>query len=257
MPQAGDAFQVVDDASKAKDMVAFRQEKQREQDLAKSAKVSLDDLFTQLREGEVKELPVVLKGDTQGSVEVLEDTLEKLSTGKVRINVIHKSVGAISESDVLLASASEAIIIGFNVRPESSAKNLAEKEEIEIRFYSVIYEVAREVEQAMLGLLEPTLQERYQGRAEVRDTFRIPKVGTIAGCYVQDGVITRNSQVRLLRDNVVTFEGRLSSLKRFKDDVGEVKTGYERGIGIANFNDVKAGDVIEAFVREEVAPQLT
>jgi translation initiation factor IF-2 len=257
MPQAGDAFQVVDDASKAKDMVAFRQEKQREQDLAKSAKVSLDDLFTQLREGEVKELPVVLKGDTQGSVEVLEDTLEKLSTGKVRINVIHKSVGAISESDVLLASASEAIIIGFNVRPESSAKNLAEKEEIEIRFYSVIYEVAREVEKAMLGLLEPTLQERYQGRAEVRDTFRIPKVGTIAGCYVQDGVITRNSQVRLLRDNVVTYEGRLSSLKRFKDDVGEVKTGYECGIGIANFNDVKVGDVIEAFVREEVAPQLT
>ncbi len=257
MPQAGDAFQVVDDAGKAKDMVSFRQEKQREHDLAKSAKVSLDDLFAQLREGEVKELPVVLKGDTQGSVEVLEDTLGKLSTAKVRINVIHKNVGAISESDVLLASASNAIIIGFNVRPESSAKNLADKEEVEIRFYSVIYDVAREVEQAMLGLLDPTFQERYQGRAEVRDTFRIPKVGAIAGCYVQDGVITRNSLVRLLRDSVVTFEGRLSSLKRFKDDVGEVKTGYECGIGIANFNDIKVGDVIEAFVREEVAPQLT
>ena len=257
MPQAGDAFQVVDDPGKAKDMVAFRQEKQRELDLAKSARVSLDDLFAQLREGEVKELAVVLKGDTQGSVEVLEDTLAKLSTDKVRINVIHKNVGAITESDVLLASASDAIIIGFNVRPESNAMNLADKEEVELRFYSVIYDVAKDVVQAMLGLLEPTLQERYQGRAEVRDTFRIPKVGLIAGCYVQDGIITRNSQVRLLRDNVVTFEGRLASLKRFKDDVGEVKSGYECGIGIANFNDVKVGDVIEAFVREEVAPQLT
>jgi translation initiation factor IF-2 len=256
IPQAGDAFQVLEDAGKAREMVEFRQEKQRQQDLAKSAKVSLDDLYAQLKAGEIKELAIVLKADTQGSVEVLEDTLKKLSTGKVKVEIIHKGVGAITESDVLLASASRAIVIGFNVRPEPSAKSAAEHEDVEIRHYSVIYDVSREIEQAMLGLLEPTIAERYQGRAEVRETFRVPKVGTVAGSYVQDGQITRNSSIRLLRDNVVIYEGRLASLKRFKDDVGEVKTGYECGISIANFNDVKVGDVIEAFVREEVAPQL-
>ncbi len=256
IPQAGDAFQVLEDAGKAREMVEFRQEKQRQQDLAKSAKVSLDDLYAQLKAGEIKELAIVLKADTQGSVEVLEDTLKKLSTGKVKVEIIHKGVGAITESDVLLASASRAIVIGFNVRPEPSAKSAAEHEDVEIRHYSVIYDVSREIEQAMLGLLEPTIAERYQGRAEVRETFRVPKVGTVAGSYIQDGQITRNSSIRLLRDNVVIYEGRLASLKRFKDDVGEVKTGYECGISIANFNDIKVGDVIEAFVREEVAPQL-
>lgn len=257
IPQAGDAFQVIDDASKAREMVEFRQEQQRQQELSKSAKVSLDDLYAQLKAGEIKELDIVLKADTQGTVEVLGDTLQKLSTGKVKVEIIHKGVGAITESDVLLASASQAIVIGFNVRPEPSARSAAEHEDVEIRHYSVIYDVAREIEQAMLGLLEPTFAERYQGRAEVRETFRVPKVGTVAGSYVQDGQITRNASVRLLRDNVVIYEGRLGSLRRFKDDVGEVRSGYECGISIANFNDIKVGDVIEAFVREEVAPQLS
>jgi translation initiation factor IF-2 len=257
IPQAGDAFQVIEDAGKAREMVEFRQEQQRQQELSKSAKVSLDDLYAQLKAGEIKELYIVLKGDTQGTVEVLEDTLQKLSTGKVKVEIIHKGVGAITESDVLLASASQAIVIGFNVRPEPSAKAAAEHEDVEIRHYGVIYDVSREIEQAMLGLLEPTIAERYQGRAEVRETFRVPKVGTVAGSYVQDGQITRGSSIRLLRDNVVIYEGRLGSLKRFKDDVGEVRSGYECGISIANFNDIKVGDVIEAFVREEVAPQLS
>lgn len=257
VPQAGDIFQGVEDQSKAREMVEFRMERQREQDLARTSRVSLDDLYTQLKEGETKELYVVLKADTQGSVEVLEDSLLKLSTEKVRIEVIHKNVGAITESDVLLASASDAIVIGFNVRPESNARSVAEQEDVEIRTYSVIYHLKEDIEQAMLGLLQPTIREKYMGRAEVRDTFRITKVGTVAGCYVQDGVITRNSELRLLRDNVVVYEGKLSSLKRFKDDAGEVKSGYECGISIANYNDVKVGDVIEAFVREEIAPQLT
>ncbi len=256
LPQAGDVFQVVEDQAKAREMVEFRLEKQREQDLAKTARASLDDLFAQLKEGETKELFIVLKADTQGSAEVLEDTLLKLSTDKVKIQLIHKGVGAITESDVLLASASRAIVIGFNVRPEPSARAAAEQGDVEIRLYSVIYHLQEEMEKAMLGLLQPTIREKYLGRAQVRETFRISKVGTVAGCYVQDGVITRNSEVRLLRDNVVVYQGRVSSLKRFKDDVGEVKTGYECGISISNFNDIKVGDIIEAFVREEVAPQL-
>jgi translation initiation factor IF-2 len=256
LPQAGDVFQVVEDQGKAREMVEFRQEKQREQDLAKSSRASLDDLFAQLREGETKELGVVLKADTQGSAEVLEDTLLKLSTEKVRIQMIHRGVGAITESDVLLASASSAIVIGFNVRPEPSAKAAAEQGDVEIRLYSVIYHVQEEIEKAMLGLLQPTIREKFMGRAQVRETFRITKFGTVAGCYVQDGTITRGSDLRLLRDNVVVYQGKVSSLKRFKDDVSEVKTGYECGISITNFNDIKVGDVIEAFVREEVAPQL-
>jgi translation initiation factor IF-2 len=256
IPQAGDVFQVVEDQAKAREMVEFRQEKTREQELTRTAKVSLDDLYAQLAEGEVKELGIVLKADTQGSVEVLEDTLLKLTTGKVKIHLIHKGVGAITESDVLLASASHAIVVGFNVRPEPAARSVAEQEDVEIRLYGIIYDVAQDVRQAMLGLLEPTIRERYLGRAEVRETFRIPKVGTVAGSYVQDGTISRAAEVRLLRDNVVVYEGKLASLKRFKDDINEVKTGYECGISIANFNDVKVGDVIEAYVKEEVAPQL-
>jgi translation initiation factor IF-2 len=256
LPQAGDVFQVVEDQAKAREMVEFRQEKTREQELTRTAKVSLDDLYAQLAGGEVKELGVVLKADTQGSAEVLEDTLLKLTTGKVKITLIHRGVGAITESDVLLASASRAIVIGFNVRPEPAARAAAEQEDVEIRLYGIIYDVSQDVRQAMLGLLEPTIRERYLGRAEVRETFRIPKVGTVAGGYVQDGSISRAAEVRLLRDNVVVYAGKLASLKRFKDDVNEVKTGYECGISIANFNDVKVGDVIEAFVKEEVAPQL-
>jgi translation initiation factor IF-2 len=256
IPLAGDAFQVLEDAGKARGMVEFRLEQQREQELKTTSKISLDELYAQMVAGEVKELPIVLKADTQGSVEVLEDTLVKLSGGKVRIDIILKGVGAITESDVLLASASNAIVIGFNVRPEATAKSVAEQEDVELRLYSVIYEVADEIEKAMLGLLEPTIQEKYMGRAEVRETFRIPKVGTVAGSYVQDGLINRNSELRLLRDNVVVYEGKLGSLRRFKEDVSEVKSGYECGISITNFNDVKIGDVIEAFIKEEIAPQL-
>ncbi len=257
LPQAGDSFQVIEDVSRARQIVEHRQDAEREQERARSSKISLDELYAQMQAGEVKELPIVLKADAQGSIEVLRDTLEKLSTEKVKINIIHRGVGAISESDVLLASTSAAIVIGFNVRPEQNADAAAEKEGVEIRLYTVIYEIAKDIRGAMVGLLEPTLQEAYQGRAEVRQTFGVPKYGTVAGSYVLDGVITRNSEVRLLRDNVVVYQGKLDSLRRFKDDVNEVRTGYECGISIANFNDIKPGDVIEAFVKEEVAPELT
>ena len=256
IPLAGDVFQVVEDQAKAREMVEFRKEKQREQELAKSAKLSLDELYAKMSAGEVRELPVVVKADTQGSVEVLEDALNKLSGQKVKIDVIRKGVGAITDDDVLLASASNAIVIGFNVRPEASARSAADSEGIEIRLYRVIYDVAEDIEQAMVGLLEPDLQEKYLGRAEVRETFRVPKVGVVAGSYVQDGTIARNAEARLLRDSVVVYEGKLGSLRRFKDDVSEVKSGYECGISIVDFNDVKIGDVIEVFVKEEVAPQL-
>jgi len=198
----------------------------------------------------------VLKADAQGSVEVMEDTLEKLSTEKVQIKVIHSGVGAVSESDVLLSSASNAIIVGFNVRPERTARELADREQVDIRLHTVIYEASEEITQAMVGLLEPTFREKEMGRAEVRDTFRVPKFGTIAGSYVQNGLFKRNFEVRLLRDNVVIYTGELDSLRRFKDDVNEVKEGYECGLSIANFNDIKVGDVIEAFTQEEIAPEL-
>jgi translation initiation factor IF-2 len=201
-------------------------------------------------------LPIILKGDTQGSVEVLDDTLKKLGTEKVKIAIMRKGVGAITESDVVLATASHAIIIGFKVRPEATARSLAEQDNVEIRLYGVIYDIENEIKQAMVGLLEPTLREKYLGRAEVRETFRVPKVGIVAGCYVQDGIVNRNAELRLLRDNVVIYEGRFGSLKRFKDDASEVRSGYECGISIAGYNDVKIGDVIEAFEQEEIAPQL-
>jgi translation initiation factor IF-2 len=256
IPLAGDVFQVVEDAAKAREMVKFRQERQREQDLGKSARVSLDELYARMEEGEAKELAVVLKADAQGSVEVLEDTLLRLGSNKVQIELILKAAGAITESDVLLASASNAIVIGFNVRPEANARVVADNEGVEVRLYSVIYELVEDVERAMVGLLEPVIEERYLGRAEVRETFRVPRVGTVAGSYVQDGLVTRNAEARLLRDNVVIFEGKVGSLRRFKDDVNEVKSGFECGISIANFNDIKIGDVIEVFVKEEIAPQL-
>ena len=256
LPQAGDSFQVVEGAAKAREIGEYRQQQLREQELAVTGKVNLDDLFAQMKGGKVKELRIVLKADAQGSVEVLEDTLEKLSAEKVQIKVIHSGVGAVSESDVLLASASNAIIVGFNVRPERTARELADREQVDIRLHTVIYEASEEITQAMVGLLEPTFREKEMGRAEVRDTFRVPKFGTIAGSYVQNGLIKRNFEVRLLRDNVVIYTGELDSLRRFKDDVNEVREGYECGLSIANFNDIKAGDVIEAFTQEEVAPEL-
>jgi len=205
---------------------------------------------------EAAELPIILKGDVQGSVEVLRDMLEKQGSEKVKIKVLRAAVGAISIYDVQLASASNAIIIGFNVRPERNAAALAEKEQVEIRFHTVIYELADEIKKAMTGLLEPTFKEVHSGTAEIRETFKVPKIGVVAGCYITDGTIPRAAGVRLLRDNIVVFEGKISSLRRFKDDVAEVRTGFECGIGLDQYQDIKPGDQIEAFVREEVAPTL-
>jgi translation initiation factor IF-2 len=256
MPDAGDTFLVMADRDKAKGIAQYRKMKERESQLAKSSRVSLEGLAEQIRQQGMKELPIILKGDVQGSVEVLADSLQKLSTDKVRINVIHTGVGAITESDILLASASNAIVIGFNVRPERKAADLAEQEEVDIRLHSIIYELQDEIKRAMLGLLDPVVKETHQGRAEVLETFRIPKVGTIAGCRVSDGYIRRDSDVRLVRDGAQVFKGKLASLRRFKDEASEVRAGQECGMGIANFNDVKVGDVIEAFVTEKVAAEL-
>jgi translation initiation factor IF-2 len=256
LPQAGDQFVVVAEREKAREIADYREAKAREAVLAKTARVSLEGLAAQIKNEGTKQLDIILKGDVQGSVEVINDLLNKLSGEQVRIKVLRHSVGAITESDVLLAAASNAIIIGFNVRPERKAQEMAEQEKVDIRLHSIIYELQDEMKKAMTGLLDPTIKESYLGRAEVRDTFRIPKVGTIAGCQVLDGLIKRDSDVRLLRDNVVVFTGKISSLKRFKDDASEVRTGMECGIGIHNYNDVKKGDVIEAFLTEKIATQL-
>src|SRR5438874_1912951 len=256
IPEAGDTFTVVADREKAKNIATYREQKAREAQLAKSSRVTLEGLAEQIKTAGMKELPIILKGDVQGSVEVLADMLGKLSGEKVKIKILHSGVGAITETDVLLASASNAIIIGFNVRPERKAQELAEQEKVDIRLHSIIYELQDEIKKAMSGLLEPVIKETYQGRAEVRDTFRIPKVGVIAGCYVQDGTLKRDSEVRLLRDNVVVFKGKVGSLRRFKDDVSEVRNGQECGIAIAGYGDVKVGDVIEAFVTERIAQEM-
>jgi translation initiation factor IF-2 len=256
LPQAGDQFLVVTDRDKARGISEYREQKAREATLAKSSRVSLEGLAEQLKTAGTKELNIILKADVGGSVEVLTDLLAKLSNDKVRLKVMRSGVGAITETDVLLASASNAIIIGFNVRPERKAQELAEQEKVDIRLHSIIYELQDEIKRAMTGLLEPTIKETYQGRAEVRDTFRIPKVGTIAGCQVTDGLIKRDSEVRLLRDDVVVFKGKVSSLRRFKDDASEVRNGMECGIAIANYSDIKAGDVIEAFVTERIAAEV-
>jgi translation initiation factor IF-2 len=254
LPAAGDQF-VVAERDKAKNIAEFREGRAREATLAKSSRVSLEGLAEQIKTAGVKELPVILKGDVGGSVEVISDLLGKLSTEKVKIKLLHASVGAITETDVLLASASNAIIIGFNVRPERKAQELADQEKVDIRLHSIIYELQDEMKKAMHGLLEPVIKETYLGRAEVRDTFRIPKVGMVAGCYVQDGTIKRDSEVRLLRDNVQVFKGKVGSLRRFKEDVGEVRNGLECGISIQNYADVKKGDVIEAYVTEKIAAE--
>ncbi|MCZ6484487.1 MAG: translation initiation factor IF-2 [Acidobacteria bacterium] len=256
LPQAGDAFQVVEGPAKAREIGEYRQQQLRSQELASSSTVTLEDLHLQMEAGEVKELRIVLKADAQGSIEVLQDTLNKLSTEKVQVKIIHSAVGGVSESDVLLASASNAVIVGFNVRPEPAAKEVAEKEKVDVRLYTVIYEVSDEITQAMLGLLDPTFREKDLGRAEVRETFKVPKFGTIAGSYIQSGLMKRSAEVRLLRDNVILYTGEIDSLRRFKEDVNEVKEGYECGISITNFNDIKVGDVIEAFIQEEVPPEL-
>ncbi len=256
IPDAGDVFTVVADRDKAKNVAQYRKMKERESQLAKSSRVSLEGLAEQIKQAGVKELPIILKGDVQGSVEVLAESLPRLSTEKVRVKVIHSGVGAITESDILLASASNAIVIGFNVRPERKAADLAAQDGVEIRLHSIIYELQDEMRKAMLGLLEATIKENYLGRAEVANVFKIPKVGAVAGCRVTDGMFRRDSEVRVLRDSVPVFKGRLASLKRFKDDVSEVRNGMECGISIANFNDVKVGDVIEAFTAERIAADI-
>lgn len=254
VPKAGDIFQVFEDATKARQVAEYRQAKAREESMQKTARLSLQALYEQMREGAVKELPLIVKGDVQGSVEVVTDMLNKLSTDKAKVKILHSGAGAVTETDVLLASASNAIIIGFNVRPERKAQELADSEGVEIRLYTVIYTLTNEIRAAMIGMLEYTTNEKYVGRAEVRDTFRVPKFGFIAGSYVLDGVIRRNAEARLLRDNTVIHEGKISSLRRFKDDVSEVKSGFECGIGFERFSDVKVGDIIEAYVIEKVQP---
>jgi translation initiation factor IF-2 len=256
LPEVGDDFQVVTDTAKAKQIVNFRDQKAREAALAKSSRLTLEQLHQQMETGEVKELPIIIKTDVGGSAEVLSETLQKLSNEKIKVRVLRAAVGAINESDVLLASTSNAIIIGFNVRPERNAAALAEQEKVDVRLHTIIYNVTDEIKRAMQGLLEPVFREVYRGRAEVRETFRISKVGNVAGCMVQDGAITRDSEVRLLRDNVVVYTGKVSSLRRFKDDVSEVKTGMECGVTLQNYSDVKQGDVIEAFVTERVASEV-
>jgi len=257
VPLAGDLFQVVSDEKKARQIAAIRQQRQREEHMQRTSRITLEDLYRQIKEGEVKELNVLIKVDVQGSGQAVRDTLEKLSTSEVRLRVIQGAVGGITESDVMLASASNAIIIGFNVRPTPKAHELAEREGVDVRLYTIIYDLVADVRAALEGLLEPEVAEHITGRAEVRETFHIPRIGVIAGCYVTEGTIGRNAECRLLRDHVVVYQGRVTSRRRFKEDVHEVTNGYECGIGLERFADIKQGDVIEPFTREQVAKKLT
>jgi len=253
VPNAGDQFVVVGSDKIARSIADKRKARAREEMLKAGQKVSLDDFFKQMQEGAVKDLNVIIKADVQGSVQAVKQSLEKLSNEEVAVRVIHGGAGAINESDVMLATASNAIIIGFNVRPVPGAKSLAERESVDVRTYRVIYDAIEDIKDAMHGMLEPEFVEEETGKAEIRDIFKVSGIGTIAGCYVTDGKIQRNSQVRLVRDGIVIHDGKLASLKRFKDDVKEVASGYECGMSIENFNDLKLGDVIEAYVMKEVA----
>jgi translation initiation factor IF-2 len=256
MPDAGDTFLVMADRDKAKGIAQYRKMKEREAQLAKSSRVSLEGLAEQIKQAGMKDLNLILKGDVQGSVEVLADSLQRMSTEKVRVRVLHSGVGAITESDVLLASASNAVVIGFNVRPDRKAGEVAERENVEIRLHSIIYELQDEITKAMYGLLEPVFKENYAGRAEVLNVFKITKVGQIAGCRVTDGLIKRDQQVRLLREGAEVWKGKIASLKRFKDDVSEVRQGVECGIDLAGHKDIRVGDVIESFTTETLAAEL-
>lgn len=253
VPDAGDILYAVEADKLSRQVVEERKNKIKAEQLKKSiAKVSLDELFEQISEGQIKDLNVIVKADVQGSVEAVKQSLEKLSNDKVRVKCIHGGVGGVSETDVMLASASNAIIIGFNVRPESAARVLSEREGVDLRLYRVIYDAIEDIEKAMKGMLEPVFREVVLGKAEVRETFKVSGVGTIAGCYVQEGKIVRSSNVRVIRDSVVIFEGKLASLKRFKDDVREVLTGYECGLSVQGYNDIKKGDILESYTEEEV-----
>ena len=255
-PTSGDRFIVMDDEKEAKQIAAKRLQLQREQSVRSQKKMTLEEIGRRLQVGDFKELNIILKGDVDGSVEALSDSLQKLTTEEIQVNIIHKGVGQISESDILLATASDAIVVGFQVRPSAQARKLAEKEEVEIRMYSIIYDAINEVKDAMEGMLSAEIKEEIKGSAEIRETFKISKVGTIAGCMVTDGTIERNHDVRIIRDGVVVYTGKLGSLKRFKDDVKEVRQGFECGLNIANFNDIKVGDVVEAYEMVEVKRTL-
>ncbi|MEM9647116.1 MAG: translation initiation factor IF-2 [Bacteroidota bacterium] len=255
-PQAGDKFNVLDDEREAKQIAAKRSQLQREQSVRTQRHITLDEIGRRIALGDFQELNIILKGDVDGSVEALTDSFQKLSTDEIQVNIIHKGVGAITESDVLLASASDAIIIGFNVRPMGNARAVADKEEIDIRMYSIIYDAINDLKDAMEGMLSPEMKEEITGNAEIRETFKISKIGTIAGCMVTSGKVFRNSQIRLIRDGVVIFTGELASLKRFKDDVKEVSKGYDCGLQIKNYNDIKEGDIVEAFQEVAVKKKL-
>lgn len=252
VPLSGDVLYAVEDEKTARAYAEKKKQLDREEQLKATQNVSLDDLFERIQLGEIKELNIIIKTDVRGTIDAIRQSLEKLETEEVKVNIIHGGVGGITESDIMLAAASNAIIIGFNVRPTLNALDIAKEEKVDIRTYRVIYDAIADIEAAIKGMLEPKYEEKVIGRAEVRATFKVPNVGTVAGIYVQDGKITRNSKIRLLRDNVVVFEGGVSSLKRFKDDVREVLSGYEGGLGLENYNDIKEGDVLEAYILKEV-----
>ena len=256
VPAAGDDVLVVDDERKAREAAQFRHSRDRESRLARQQAAKLENMFSQMGEGEVKNVNVLIKGDVQGSIEALSESLVKLSTDQVKVSVVHGMVGAINESDINLAMTSSAFVIGFNVRADAQARKLAEQEEVQIRYYSIIYEVIDDVKAAMEGLLDPEIREDVMGQVEVREVFRAPKIGTIAGCYVNEGVVKRNAHVRIVRDSIVIFEGKIDSLRRFKDDVSEVKMGTECGIGVTNYSDIKEGDQLEIFDKVEVKVTL-
>jgi translation initiation factor IF-2 len=252
VPNAGDDFFAVDNEKLAKQVAQQRANEKHQEEINKRNKISLDDLFAQIQQGEVKDLNVILKADVQGSIEAIKGSLEQLSNDEVRVNIIHIAVGGIRETDVMLAAASNAIIIGFNVRPDANSKKIAEKEKVDIRTYKVIYDAVDDIKAALSGLLSPELREKELGQAEVRATFKVPKVGTVAGCYVTEGKVVRAANVRVVRDGIIIHDGHLSSLKRFKEDAKEVATGYECGMGLERFNDLKEGDVLEFYNYEEI-----
>ena len=255
-PSAGDKFHVMDDEKEARTIAEKRLQLQREQGVRTQKHITLDEIGRRLAIGDFKELNVIIKGDVDGSIEALSDSLQKLSNEQIEVNVIHKSVGQISESDVMLAAASDAIIVGFQVRPSASARKVAEKEQIDIRLYSIIYDAIEEIKDAMEGMLAAKIEEKIVATVEIREIFKVSKVGTIAGCMVQDGKINRNSKIRLIREGIVVYTGELGSLKRFKDDVKEVAKGYECGLNIANYNDIKVDDIVEAYELVEVKQKL-
>jgi translation initiation factor IF-2 len=256
LPQAGDVLVCLDSERDTKEISIKRQQLKREQDFRQIKFITLDDISQQIKEGKQVDLNMIIKGDVDGSVEALSDSLLKLTTNEVRVSVIHKGIGEISENDVLLAAASNAIIIGFNVRPNLNARKLSQKENVDIRLHNIIYDVINEVKLALEGLLEPEKVEEILGTVEVRQTFKVPKIGLVAGCYVIDGKINRNNKVRLIREGIVVYDGTINALKRFKDDVREVETGFECGLSLENFNDIKVGDVIESYNIKEIKRKL-